>query len=226
MATSIDSLATVDESKEVMSESGVVPVVSAELEEEKLQKLQSPECTTTNISINRALTSDRVPTSGPFKRWVNSLRPRRTYEPEPHIEGWQHVPRGSGDQIHLSLPRGSLEQQWEKLSGKSSHLGTIKTATISITSQSVARSRRTTQSTTNRSKSDFRTSIDSLRPTLTACIDEEAQNRAIKRRQVLQEIITTESDYLFDLKALLDVCTVTKLLFPIIVLSADAFLSL
>ncbi|KAL4763112.1 putative Rho guanyl nucleotide exchange factor [Aspergillus foveolatus] len=207
MAASIDSLATVDESKEVMSESGVVPIVSAELEEEKLQ---SPECATTNISINRALTSDRVPTSGPFKRWVNSLRPKRTYGPEPQIEGWQHVPRGSGDQTHLSFPRGSLEQQWEKLSGKSSHLGTIKTATISITSQSVARSRRTTQSTTNRSKSDFRTSIDSLRPTLTACIDEEAQNRAIKRRQVLQEIITTESDYLFDLKALLDLLLIIQ----------------
>ncbi|KAL4747195.1 hypothetical protein BDW72DRAFT_209757 [Aspergillus terricola var. indicus] len=207
MATPIDSLATVDESKEVMSESGVVPIASAELEDEKLQ---SPECATTNISINRALTSDRIPTSGPFKRWVNSLRPKRTYEPEPHIEGWQHVPRGSGDQTHLSLHRGSLEQQWEKLSGKSSHLGTIKTATISITSQSVARSRRTTQSTTNRSKSDFRTSIDSLRPTLTACIDEEAQNRAIKRRQVLQEIITTESDYLFDLKALLDLLLIIQ----------------
>ncbi|KAL4733627.1 hypothetical protein BDV11DRAFT_175517 [Aspergillus similis] len=207
MATSIDSLATVDESKEVMSESAVVPIASAELEEEKLQ---SPECVATNIFINRALTSDRVPTSGPFKRWVNSLRPKRTYEPEPHIEGWQHVPRDSGDQTHLSFHRGSLEQQWEKLSGKSSHLGTIKTATISITSQSVARSRRTTQSTTNRSKSDFRASIDSLRPTLTACIDEEAQNRAIKRRQVLQEIITTESDYLFDLKALLDLLLIIQ----------------
>ncbi|KAL5040917.1 hypothetical protein BDW71DRAFT_201794 [Aspergillus fruticulosus] len=207
MATSIDSLATVDESKEVISESGVVPIVSAELDDEKLQ---IPECVATNISINRALTSDRVPTSGPFRRWVNSLRPKRTHGPEPHIEGWRHITRGSGDQTHLSLRQGSLEQQWEKLSGKSSHLGTIKTATISITSQSVARSRRTTQSTTNRSKSDFRASIDSLRPTLTACIDEEAQNRAIKRRQVLQEIITTESDYLFDLKALLDLLLIIQ----------------
>ncbi|KAL4983957.1 hypothetical protein BDW68DRAFT_193940 [Aspergillus falconensis] len=207
MATSIDSLATVDESKEVISESGVVPIVSAELDDEKLQ---IPECVATNISINRALTSDRVPTSGSFRRWVNSLRPKRTHGPEPHIEGWRHITRGSGDQTHLSLRQGSLEQQWEKLSGKSSHLGTIKTATISITSQSVARSRRTTQSTTNRSKSDFRASIDSLRPTLTACIDEEAQNRAIKRRQVLQEIITTESDYLFDLKALLDLLLIIQ----------------
>ncbi|KAL6235894.1 hypothetical protein BDW75DRAFT_250546 [Aspergillus navahoensis] len=207
MATSIDSLATVDESKGVISESGAVPIVSAELDDEKLQ---FPECVATNISTNRALASDRIPISGPFRRWVNSLRPKWTYGPEPHIEGWQHIPRGCGDQTHLSLHQGSLEQQWEKLSGKSSHLGTIKTATVSITSQSVAKSRRTTQSTTNRSKSDFRASIDSLRPTLTACIDEEAQNRAIKRRQVLQEIITTESDYLFDLKALLDLLLIIQ----------------
>ncbi|KAL4971508.1 hypothetical protein BDW66DRAFT_165117 [Aspergillus desertorum] len=207
MATSIDSLATVDESKEVISESGFITIASAEVDNEKLQ---FPDCVATDISIDRALTSDRVPTSGPFRRWVNSLRPRRTYGPEPYIEGWQHIFRDSDDQIQLSFRQGSLEQQWERLSGKSSHLSTIKTATISITSQSVARSRRNTQSTTNRSKSDFRASIDSLRPTLTACIDEEAQNRAIKRRQVLQEIVSTESDYLFDLKALLDLLLIIQ----------------
>ncbi|KAL4913771.1 hypothetical protein BDW62DRAFT_220503 [Aspergillus aurantiobrunneus] len=152
--------------------------------------------------VDGNIPADRAPASSPFKRWVNSLRVKKASGPQPHIEGWQDTLRGSGDQKYLY--HGSLEQQWEKLSGKSSHLGTIKTATMSITSQSLIRSRRTTQSTTNRSKSDFRGSIDSLRPALSTSIDEEAQNRAIKRRQVLQEIITTESDYIFGLKALTD----------------------
>ncbi|KAL4908393.1 hypothetical protein BDW74DRAFT_175078 [Aspergillus multicolor] len=208
MAPSVESLATVDESKEEVSEPNIVRMVSPEVDGEKL--VQFPNCATTDIFINRVQISDRVPTASPFKRWVNSLRPKKAFGPEPHIEGWQHVPRSSGDQDHLSLHHGSLEQQWEKLSGKSSHLGTIRTATVSFTSQSVARSRRTTQSTTNQSKSDFRASIDSLRPTLTGCIDEEAQNRAFKRRQVLQEIIGTESDYIFDLKALSDLLLITS----------------
>ncbi|KAL3458620.1 hypothetical protein BJX64DRAFT_291999 [Aspergillus heterothallicus] len=146
---------------------------------------------------------DRVPTPSPFRRWVNSLRPKKTFPvSQRYIEGWQLSPKGSCDDTYLSPHYGSQEQ-WEKLSGNSSHLGTMKTATVSVTSQSVVRSRRNTQSTTNRSmKSDLRTSIDSLRPVLSTSIDEEAQNRAIKRRQVLQEIITTESDYIFGLKAL------------------------
>ncbi|KAL4778324.1 hypothetical protein BJX76DRAFT_362833 [Aspergillus varians] len=190
----IDPLVTVDsESKEVINEPAVIQIHPTDLDNEKLQ-LQ--DCAKINNYI------DRVPTSSPFKRWVNSLRPKKTFGPQPHIEGWQYTPRENGDQTHISPHHGSLEQQWEKLSGKSSHLGTIKTATMSVTSQSVVRSRRTTQSTTNRSKSDFRGSIDSLRPAISPSIDEEAQSRAIKRRQVLQEIIATESDYIFDLKAL------------------------
>ncbi|KAL4808213.1 hypothetical protein BDV18DRAFT_158322 [Aspergillus unguis] len=193
MEPPIDSLVTVEGSQEEKSEPTATLIVPSKSDDQK----PPLDCVDTNVSIDRVAASDRFTTSSPFKRWVNSFRPRKTFETEPHIEGWQHIPRGSGPSHH-----GHLEQQWEKSSGKSSHLGTIKTATVSIASQSVIRSRRTTQSTTNRSKSDFRNSIDSLRAVQSTSIDEEAQNRATKRRQVLQEIITTESDYIFDLKAL------------------------
>ncbi|OJJ02623.1 hypothetical protein ASPVEDRAFT_132573 [Aspergillus versicolor CBS 583.65] len=199
MELSIDSLVNLDlNSRKVISESDIIQTNSTEPDDEKLQ---FQDCVETTSSIDR-VPSDRSPISSPFKRWVNSLRPRKTFEPQPYIEGWQCTSQENGGPRYLSPHQGSLEQQWEKSSGKSSHLGTIKTATMSITSQSVIRSRRTTQSTTNQSKSDIRNSIDSLRPTLTTSIDEEAQARATKRRQVLQEIITTESDYIFDLKAL------------------------
>ncbi|KKK21916.1 hypothetical protein AOCH_003650 [Aspergillus ochraceoroseus] len=152
-------------------------------------------------------TAERVGTLHPFRRWVNSFRARKSialHQSQRHVDGWADTLPGSCDNTsHVSPYQESQEQQWEKLSGNSSHLGTIKTATMSTASQSVVRSRRTTQSTTNPSiKSDLRASIDSLRPALSSSIDEEAQKRAIKRRQVLQEIISTENDYIFGLKAL------------------------
>lgn len=205
MELSIDPLVILDpNSREAIPESDIVQTNSTEPDDEKLQ---FQDCVESTSSIDR-VPSDRSPISSPFKRWVNSLRPRKTAGPQPYIEGWQCTSQENGTPKYLSPHQGSLEQQWEKGSGKSSHLGTIKTATMSITSQSVIRSRRNTQSTTNQSKSDIRNSIDSLRPTLTTSIDEEAQTRATKRRQVLQEIITTESDYIFDLKALTNVRTV------------------
>ncbi|KAL4875049.1 hypothetical protein BJY04DRAFT_171916 [Aspergillus karnatakaensis] len=185
MESPADALVIVEESKEVASDAAVIQVDSAESDE----KLQFEDAVETSISL------DRVPTASAFRRWVNSFRPRRTCEPFPHIEGWsecEHAPLSTDDR--------PLEQQWEELSGRSSHLGTIKTATMSIASHSLVRSRRTTQSTTNRSRSDIRGSIDGLRPVVS--IDEEAQKRAIRRRQVLREIIATEADYIFGLKAL------------------------
>lgn len=140
----------------------------------------------------------------PFKRWVNSLRTKKGRRPclEKYVEGWPTV-----DGNNLSPHQGSQEQQWEQLSGHSSQLGTVKTTSMSIASQSVVRSRGTTQSTTNQSgNSDTRTSVDSLRPTLSPTIDEAAHSRSIKRRHLLQEIVRTESDYVFGLKSLSDVC--------------------
>ncbi|KAL4947289.1 hypothetical protein BDW69DRAFT_190326 [Aspergillus filifer] len=197
MDFSVESLVTVEESKE-MVEPPVIPIASPGFDDEKFT---FPDCVSAKTSIDRCTTFDRVriPAPSPFKRWVNSLRSRRMYGQESHIEDWEFIHRGNGDQVNNPPRPGSLEQQWEKLSGRSSHLGTTKTATMSIASQSVIRSRRTTQSTLNRSKSDFRNSMEL---SVSHSIDEEAQNRARKRRQVLQEIITTESDYIFDLKAL------------------------
>ncbi|KAL3472142.1 hypothetical protein BJX99DRAFT_262556 [Aspergillus californicus] len=188
----IDSFVIVEESKEVFPELATIHLGSVEAEE----KSQIKEHADANISIHPGFTSS------PFKRWVNSLRPRKTsptYQPQRHVEGWLDTPRASCDNKYLSPP----EQQWEQLSRTSSHLGVVKTPSTSIASQSAVRSRRNTQSSSNTKSfhSAFRGSIDSLRPNLSS-IDEEAQNRAVQRVQVLQEILTTEADYAFDLKAL------------------------
>ncbi|PYH46918.1 putative Rho guanyl nucleotide exchange factor [Aspergillus saccharolyticus JOP 1030-1] len=144
-----------------------------------------------------------------FKRWINSLRSRRGFppsDPQRYVEGWMEIPQADSDTgPKLSLTHEAQEKKWESWSNHSSHLETVKTTTISIASQSVVRSRGTTQSTTNQSiKSDLRESLESIRPALSSTIDEDAQNRAIKRRRVLRELVTTECDYVFGLKALAD----------------------
>ena len=147
----------------------------------------------------------------PFKRWVNSLRTKKGRRPglEKYVEGWPTL-----DGNNPSPYQGSQEQQWEQLSGHSSQLGTVKTTSMSITSQSVVRSRGNTQSTTNHSgNSDTRMSVDSLRPSLSHAVDDAAHSRSIKRRQLLQEIVNTESDYVSGLKSLSNVCCCMPILF-------------
>ncbi|KAB8240341.1 Rho guanyl nucleotide exchange factor [Aspergillus flavus] len=134
----------------------------------------------------------------PFKRWLNSFRAKRSYSPCQrlrYVEGWSDTTQTRCENTNALPCGGGQDLQWECLSGHSSNLETIKTSTLSVASQSVARSRGTTQSTNRSFGSDLRGSIESLRPALSFSIDEEAHNRAVKRRKVLREIITTESDY-------------------------------
>ncbi|OKO90265.1 hypothetical protein PENSUB_13398 [Penicillium subrubescens] len=139
-------------------------------------------------------------TSHPFKRWMDSFRVRRRVPPtipERHVHDWPESLPTELAPPNLSGRRDSL------LSGRSSQLGTVKTTTLSITSRSFARSRRTTQSTAGQSSlSDARFSADSSRPTSSQYVDDQAEIRANKRRQVLQEMVTTEADYVMGLKAL------------------------
>ncbi|THC97187.1 hypothetical protein EYZ11_003352 [Aspergillus tanneri] len=145
----------------------------------------------------------------PFKRWVRSLRAKkgsRYQQYQRYVEGWSDIsPNRYENTLNLSFGSGTQDQQWESFSAHSSHLSTVKTSTLSIASQSIVRSRGTTQSTANQSiGSENRASTESSRPA-SSHIDTDAQNRAIRRLQALRELITTESDYVFGLKALTDV---------------------
>lgn len=151
--------------------------------------------------------------SYPFKKWMDSFRVKKHQTlplSERFVEGWFDQSQADNNSNNNLFPNHAVQdQQWERLSGHSSQLGTVKTATMSIASQSIVRSRGNTQSTTNQSAgTDTRMSMDSMRTTLSPPLDEAAQSRALKRRQVLQEIVTTESDYVLGLKALSDVCPI------------------
>ncbi|KAJ9616288.1 hypothetical protein H2200_000006 [Cladophialophora chaetospira] len=83
---------------------------------------------------------------------------------------------------------------------------TMKTASLSNASFSLApRSLRFGRSTDSSGifYSNPRHSVDSDRPPTSASVDEAAFRRAIKRRQILLELVATEEGYIADLKALI-----------------------
>lgn len=167
---------------------------------------------------DKASPAQRASTIHPFKKWMDSFRTRRRVPPtipERYVEGWSESSTTDFPKLTPLPRRGSIQDQfWERSSGRSSQLGTVKTATMSIASQSVARSRGTTQSTTTQSAvSDMRISADSSRPISSNCVDEAAELRATKRRQVLRELLATEADYVQGLKALTGVSLMSSFSF-------------
>ncbi|KAL4892724.1 hypothetical protein BDV59DRAFT_39480 [Aspergillus ambiguus] len=151
--------------------------------------------------------SDPSPRNIVFRRWVKSLRRRRPgplHQPVKVIEGWSDGSHdGPGSSRDLP-PNDMITETESRLSGQSSNLGTIKTSTLSITSRSMVMSGGTTHSTNRSVKSDFRESVESSRPQRLS-IDAESHNRAINRYRAIRELIATETEYVFGLKALTDV---------------------
>lgn len=148
---------------------------------------------------------DNPASSRSFMRWIGVLRSPKTQQPEKYVEGWPNDSQSEEE----GLPNHTVQdQQWECLSGYSSQLGTVKTASLSAASQSAGRSRGTTQSTVNPSScSDSRKSneLERLRTTISPLsLGADAQGRAIKRRQVIDEILKSEADYVLGLKALIN----------------------
>ncbi|OQE01778.1 hypothetical protein PENSOL_c003G02775 [Penicillium solitum] len=137
--------------------------------------------------------------TGPFKKWMDSFRGRKHESPiyqKKYVEGWSDS-SSHGSQGHQSS------------ASDSSQLGTVKTTTASIGSQSLIRSRTTIQSTRSQSmRSDVRYSGESSRPTSSQHADEAAETRATRRRHILQELVETESDYVLGLKALIGILTI------------------
>lgn len=179
-------------------------------DEEETERLVGPweyEAETAGKEGHQAAPAHTQTTAYPFKKWMDSFRTRKRLPftvAERYVEGWSDSSQTESSIQDPATRRGSLQdQRWERSSGHSSQLGTVKTTTMSIASQSVARSRGTTQSTTTQSAvSEMRISADSSRPRSSGYVEEAAEQRANKRRQVLRELLATEADYIQGLKAL------------------------
>jgi hypothetical protein len=116
------------------------------------------------------------------------------------------------DAADVSIDRGHIHTKSSSLSSIG-FVSAVKTASISLASfTGPATSRKTRQSAQQRSgtrssrfsDNEARLSIDSS-GLPAAVIDEGTRDRAVKRRRVLEELLSTEESYIADLKILINV---------------------
>jgi RhoGEF domain len=141
-----------------------------------------------------------------FRRWASTFRHKKSAQRE---KGKQ---RGAETALRADtatpLPDLPLSHNWhqKRTSNASSRfVATVKTASMSNDSMSILpRSHRYSKVSDTRANqiSDPRSSVDSQRPSSISSSDEGALRRSIKRRQVLQELLSSEESYVADLKAL------------------------
>ncbi|EFQ97299.1 hypothetical protein MGYG_00340 [Nannizzia gypsea CBS 118893] len=144
-----------------------------------------------------------------FKSWMRSVRSNRTHVLKPRrvVMSW---PDENTEEGCLIFARNEPETLPDTVSDTSSApVKNMETASFSQATLSVAgRARTNTVTSTKYSTSVFsnseaaRASIDSNRLTTSVSLDEAAWNRAVQRRQILQELVGTETVYVSGLRAL------------------------
>lgn len=155
--------------------------------------------------------------SRPFRKWMRSLHRRAAHRPS--VLRLRHhptlCPSDLSDSESATLT--SRLQRQESSSGSSfGFVAAVRSASASLASvSSVTRSRRNTARSRALSKTDrssrasasvARMSEDSAAPEkATSRYDAAATERALQRRRVLEEIITTEEGYIRDVRFLINV---------------------
>ncbi|KIW70132.1 hypothetical protein PV04_02433 [Phialophora macrospora] len=133
------------------------------------------------------------------REWLSS------FDQSPHALDGTSVQLGNSARMsNRKLPLFSHRKRHS--ANSSGFVHTIKTASLSNASFSLAaRSLHFGRSTDSSGifSSNPRHSVDSDRPPTSASVDEAAFRRAIKRRQILLELVATEESYIADLKALI-----------------------
>lgn len=159
----------------------------------------------------------------PFKRWMSTLRKRhagRRKDRTEHLHRWSADLMDSDPGKLLPPPHApeSLRRKSESMSSSLGFVTTVKSATITLASTSVAhRSQKGSAPIKlrieNRSSnfSETRISTDSNSASLGPIIDEGAWLRSIQRRKILEELISSEESYIGDLKILINVRTYTSM---------------
>jgi hypothetical protein len=154
---------------------------------------------------------------GPFQRWMRTLHRRASHRPAVldstgESQQWQNTgasgSKGGGLRRRLSHQKSSSESSF-------GFVAAIQSASVSLASASaVTRSRRNNvhshcQSRTDRSSRASlpapRFSEDSMFIERSAPVDAAATQRALQRRQILDELVDTEESYIRDVRFLMNV---------------------
>lgn len=171
-----------------------------------------------------AVEAVNISSQPPFKRWMSTLR-RRHAQPQRaqafFMERWSLNELDSEATTKPSLLLNVSESTRRMSGSMSSSLGFVramKSASITLASVSIApRSHRDWPSklrVENGSSgiSDARVSMESNAGSLGPLIDEGAWLRSVQRRKVLEELIASEESYIGDMKVLVNVWALIKVL--------------
>ncbi|KAL6402898.1 rho guanyl nucleotide exchange factor [Ilyonectria robusta] len=155
--------------------------------------------------------------NGPFHKWMRSLHRRATrrpaaWDPNGNSPLWQHLEPKDANRSVFHRRRGHRKSS----SGSSfGFVSAVQSASVSLASVSaVTRSRRNTTrshcpSRTDRSSraslSGPRLSEDSMARERPVTVDTAATQRSLQRRQILEELINTEENYIGDIRFLMNV---------------------
>lgn len=149
-----------------------------------------------------------------FKKWLKSMKSRKnTFTgPQRYVYGWPE--NEALDESYNMFRKHDYDRPETSSIASSSILRAVKTASVSFTSfSSVNRLHTSTRTSTRQSGchssgpsgSDARASMDSNALSSALSLDESAWNRAVQRRQIIREILETETTYVAGLKSLTDV---------------------
>lgn len=167
---------------------------------------------------------ERVDSRLPFHKWMKSIHRRARQRPGLSMLNVSHHYShnlDSEDGFHSTQTKGRFHRQ--SSSGSSfAFVTAVRSASISLASESaVTRSRRNTArspylSPTERSSrasmSGPRVSEDGIILEAHRLVDTAATERAMRRRKVLEELISTEEGYIGDIRFLMNVCTTMLLI--------------
>jgi hypothetical protein len=200
------------EDKESIPESDLMPPIQ---EEEGKDLEHIPSNRPFIGPADAAMKDSTTVNSNTFKRWLKTVRKNRRPKykgPYRYVYGW---PEDEAQDVSYTITRnrGSVKTDTSSVASSAVYHA-VGTASISGTSLSNStRARSNTVNSTQQSGfhssgpsgSDPRTSTDSNKLTTTLSLDEGAWNRAVKRRQIIGEIVDTEIMYVASIKALSDV---------------------
>ena len=151
----------------------------------------------------------------PFRKWVNSLRRRSLTHRRAVIASTRREPIEEDDRATArSSEAGKSRHKQSSSLSSMAFVTAIKTASISLASGTMpAKSRKPGPSSFLRSgrrsirssNPDARYSVDSTGYTAFQGIDEEVRKRAVQRRRILEELVSSEESYIGDMKILVNV---------------------
>jgi hypothetical protein len=188
-----------------------------EVEQERENTEYLPPRDTQHDQYRRCQPIAPTPLAKPFQKWMRTLHKRVLRQQEMMGYDGSHAPWLSQSEHEDIHARQSIHHRHSSSDSSFAFVTAVKSASVgSVTRLSLlTRSRQTTIRSSRGPRTDRssrasvsgpRVSEDSFVPEKQAPVDPAVVERALKRRRILEELISTEESYIGDLRFLMNVC--------------------